>query len=159
MTVQTATTNAPTAETAGGQPTPSPGLDAWIAEQRTIIAEWNARGDRYNKFVAAAAAGTVTAFGAYVEDLAVHLNALEDPAVTGLPNYSARDLLADLRHLHNLNKNVARTDGRGIVRRAAGSPRTKIRWGVTAGEGSANAYAKVTDDTAKSLAIALKTTV
>ncbi|WP_137811144.1 hypothetical protein [Gordonia sp. GAMMA] len=132
------------------------GLQAWKAEQRTIIAEWNARGERYKRFVAANDADTITAFGAYIEDLIVHLDALDTPAVTGLPNYSARDLLAELRNLRNLNDNVVRAGDRGIVRRAAGSARTKIRWGLTAGEGSARVYSGVTDRTAKSLAIALK---
>lgn len=131
-------------------------LNAWVAEQRTIVTEWNARGDRYNAFVAAKDSATVTAFGAYVEDLAVHLDALENPAVTGLPSYTARDLLAELRNLRNLNENVVRAGGEGIVRRAAGSARTKIRWGITGGEGSARVYSGVTDRTAKSLAIALK---
>lgn len=131
-------------------------LGAWVAEQRTIVTEWNARGDRYKAFVAANDAATITAFGAYVEDLAVHLDALDNPAVTGLPSYTARDLLAELRNLRNLNDNVARAGGEGIVRRAAGTARTKIRWGIASGEGSARVYAGVTDRTAKSLAIALK---
>lgn len=133
-----------------------PGLSAWVAEQRTIVTEWNARGERYENFVSANNADTVTAFGAYVDDLAVHLDALDDPTVTGLPSYSARDLLVELRNLRNLNDNLVQSGGRGIVRRAAGSSRTKIRWGITAGDGSARVYSVVTDRTAKSLAIALK---
>ncbi|OUS97416.1 hypothetical protein [Rhodococcus sp. NCIMB 12038] len=157
MTTQTATVNAPTAEVAG-QLALDLGLSlhAWVTEQRDIIAEWNARGDRYRTFVNAYDEDTVTAFGAYIDDLAVHLDALEDPSLTGLPSYNARDLLAELRHLRNLNENLVRADGRGIVRRAAGSPRTTIRWGLTAGDGSARVYAGVIDRTAKSLAIALK---
>ncbi|MET3959908.1 hypothetical protein ABIE52_006843 [Rhodococcus sp. OAS809] len=148
MTAQTATATAPAIE--------STGLSAWITEQRATIAEWNARGDRYNTFVAASPAETVTAFGAYMEDLTVHLDALADPAVTGLPSYSARDLLTELRHLRSLNDNVVRASGSGLVRRVAGSPRNKIRWGIAASEGSAWVYSEVTDRTAKSLAIALK---
>lgn len=159
MTTQTATATAtaPAGEVAG-QLTLDLGLSlhAWVVEQRDIIAEWNARGDRYQTFVNTYDQDSVAAFGAYIDDLAVHLDALEDPTLTGLPSYSARDLLAELRHLRNLNENLARAEGRGIVRRASGSSRTKIRWGLTSGDGSARVYAGVIDRTAKSLAIALK---
>lgn len=144
MTTQTATATTAT------------GLSGWVDQQRSIISEWNAREARYNKFVTENNADTVAAFGAYIEDLAVHLDALEDPAITGLPNYSARDLLVEMRNLRNLNQNVVKAGGSGIVRRVSGSPRSKIRWGIAAGEGSAFVYSEVTDRTAKTLAIALK---
>lgn len=153
----TATATASTPEVEGQLTLPlGLGLNTWIAEQRTIVTEWNDRSDRYNAFIAANDSETVAAFGAYVDDLAVHLDALSTPAVTGLPSYSARDLLVELRTLRNLNDNVVRSGGRGIVRRAAGSSRAKIRWGIASGEGSARVYSGVTDRTAKSLAIALK---
>lgn len=154
MTVQTAIASAPATEQLSLDLS---GLAGWVIEQRTVVAEWNARGDRYKTFVAGNDTATVAAFGAYIEDLTVHLDALGDPAMTGLASYSARDLLTELRHLRNLNDNVDRSGGRGIVRRAAGSPRNKIRWGIAPGEGSARVYSVVTDRTAKSLAIALKT--
>lgn len=157
MTTQTATATARATKT-GGQLTLDLGLglSAWVAEQREIITEWNARGARYQTFINTYDQNTVAAFDTYVNDLATHLAALEDPTVTGLPSYTARDLLAELRHLRNLNENLARSEGAGIIRRAAGSPRSKVRWGLAAAAGSARVYAGVTDRSAKALALALK---
>lgn len=136
---------------------PLPGLTAWIEEQRATIDEWNARGDRYDRFVAANDDDTVIAFGALIEDLTVLVDAIEDPSITGLGAFGPRDALTQLRYLRSMNENLVRSGERGIVRLAAGSKRTKIRWGIAAQDtGSAEVYAKVADRTAKELAIATK---
>lgn len=139
-------------------------LAQFVSRSRERIADWDAKGQRFADFAAAKGPAVVAAYEAFFVDLALHLDALAEPArLTGRADYSAADLLVDLRHLRDLNKALVRTTRPGLVRRYA-NPRAKMRWATeltegpagTAAQTTANWYAVKTDELAYQLAKALK---
>lgn len=132
------------------------GVAGFLTDQQRIIDEWNARGEKYTRFVDTYDAATVAAFDRFTADLEKALAALAKPASAGRSSYSPRDLLVDLRHLRSLNDNLVREDVTGTMVARVLEPRGKIRWGVAEAEGSAQVYSQLADRTAKALAIALK---
>lgn len=154
--------SAPTATTA--QPAAAPaqaeleltGVAGFLADQQRIIDEWNARGEKYERFVATYDEATVAAFDRFTADLGLALAALAKPGRAGRSAYSPRDLLVDLRHLRSLNDNLTREGVTDEMIARVCEPRGKIRWGVAEAQGSALTYSQLADRTAKALAIALK---
>jgi len=140
---------------------PSP-IDEFVTEAYDLIEKWESRGAEYDEFVnhPKVAASRVGAMELVIADMRAHLAAMEDPEkVTGSPIYGPRQLLADLRHLRELNKTLVREGVEGSVFRRVSSPRTKIRWAIALVEGTeagAKEYSAEIDKFAYKLAVAIK---
>ena len=132
------------------------GVTAWVETQRQTVAEWREQGQRYENFVAKNDEATVAAFGEFIDDLEAGVNAIVEGKIPGRSTYTARDLLVDVRHLRDLNRNLVRENKTDTVAVRVVAPRGKIGWGVAEATGSPAAYAHVADNTAKTLAQAIK---
>lgn len=142
-------------------------VDEFITDMYDRIESWENGGTRREEFCAEQGPQVTVAYEAFFADMAEHLTALEDPeTMTGRPDYGPADMLVDLRHLRDMNKNNVRAGSSALARRAV-DHRVGI-WGVRsqftaqdgriAGTVPAQAYAERMDATAYRLAKAINDT-
>lgn len=95
-------------------------IDDFITDTYDRIEAWENGGARRELFEAEKGEQVTVAYDAFFNDMRAHMAALEEPGqITGRHDYGPEDLLVDMRHLRDLNKNLVRSGREQLVRRFA----------------------------------------
>lgn len=107
-------------------------IDDFITDTYDRIEAWENGGARRELFEAEKGEQVTVAYDAFFNDMRAHMAALEEPGqITGRHDYGPEDLLVDMRHLRDLNKNLVRSGREQLVRRFA-APAVMPIWTVAA---------------------------
>lgn len=106
-------------------------IDEFITDTYDRIEAWENGGARRANFQAQHGEQVTVAYEVFFDDMRTHMAALEDPAgLTGRGDYGPAELLVDLRHLRDLNKNLVRAGKAALVRRTPVGAAYLGHWGT-----------------------------